>query len=235
MPGTYISPAETGFYYLQSRYYDPENCRFINADSQINLDGFVDYNMFAYCCNNPVACSDYDGRDQEYVIYTIKQEFRVGNIRFVITTTFYLTVPDGMPYEIAWSKSEFSLGGSLSNFNVTFVKEHSEKTGNYTVSLTLYNDEILSASLNLDGSVSVRKEVDDYTSIEYNVQAFIDDDGNGSSPPWALQPQEESVWDVIFDTGEKIIVGGAIIVGGCIAIGLCCGLPPSKEATCSFA
>ena len=64
---------------------------------------------------------------------------------------------------------------------------------------------------------------------------YIDDDGNGSSPPWALQPQEESVWDVIFDTGEKIIVGGAIIVGGCIVIGLCCGLPPSKEATCSFA
>ena len=26
----YYYDAETGFYYLQSRYYDPANCRFIN-------------------------------------------------------------------------------------------------------------------------------------------------------------------------------------------------------------
>ena len=28
----YIYDTETGFYYLQSRYYDPANHRFINAD-----------------------------------------------------------------------------------------------------------------------------------------------------------------------------------------------------------
>jgi len=33
LPGTYRYPAETGLYYLLSRYYDPETGRFVNADN----------------------------------------------------------------------------------------------------------------------------------------------------------------------------------------------------------
>lgn len=59
---TYISPAETGLYYLQSRYYNPEIGRFINADSLVSTDqGILGYNMFAYCGNNPVSRSDESG------------------------------------------------------------------------------------------------------------------------------------------------------------------------------
>ena len=64
LPGTYISPAETGFYYLQSRYYDPEVGRFINADEigYLGANGTIpSYNLFAYCENNPVNYSDPDG------------------------------------------------------------------------------------------------------------------------------------------------------------------------------
>ena len=58
----YIKSIETGFYYVSSRYYDPEVGRFINADSQLNMkDGFVGFNMFAYCNNNPVMYSDPTG------------------------------------------------------------------------------------------------------------------------------------------------------------------------------
>ena len=46
----YYYDSETGFYYLQSRYYDPENHRFINADSYASTgQGFLGVNMFAYC------------------------------------------------------------------------------------------------------------------------------------------------------------------------------------------
>ena len=63
MPGTYRSPAETGFYYLQSRYYDPEIGRFINADGQFNKqDIFSGYNLFAYCDNSPVNKVDSTGK-----------------------------------------------------------------------------------------------------------------------------------------------------------------------------
>lgn len=58
----YYYDVETGFYYLQSRYYDPETCRFINADGLITSgQGVLDYNMFAYCGNNPINRSDSSG------------------------------------------------------------------------------------------------------------------------------------------------------------------------------
>ena len=59
----YYYDTETGFYYLQSRYYDPEIGRFINADSYASTDatGLLSTNMFAYCENDPVNKSDPTG------------------------------------------------------------------------------------------------------------------------------------------------------------------------------
>ena len=55
----YYYDNETGFYYLQSRYYDPVNRRFINADGLISSNwSFSGLNMFAYCENDPVGRSD---------------------------------------------------------------------------------------------------------------------------------------------------------------------------------
>ncbi|MBR3895162.1 MAG: RHS repeat-associated core domain-containing protein [Clostridia bacterium] len=54
----YYYDVETGWYYLQSRYYNPSWCRFINADSILGSGGFVGYNLFAYCNNNPVNGCD---------------------------------------------------------------------------------------------------------------------------------------------------------------------------------
>ena len=58
----YYYDAETGWYYLQSRYYDPIVKRFLSADSFASTGlGFIGYNMFTYCINNPVNCSDLSG------------------------------------------------------------------------------------------------------------------------------------------------------------------------------
>jgi hypothetical protein len=49
-------------YYLQSRYYNPEWGRFINADGLVGIPGeLLSSNMFAYCIDNPVNMSDPDG------------------------------------------------------------------------------------------------------------------------------------------------------------------------------
>ena len=64
----YYYDNETGLYYLQSRYYDPANRRFINADRHMSTgQGFVGTNMFAYCNNSPVFLVDYDGDEAETV------------------------------------------------------------------------------------------------------------------------------------------------------------------------
>ena len=63
----YYYDTETGLYYLQSRYYDPDTGRFVNADTQLN-EGVLGYNMFAYCENNPVMREDSTGEIFKQII-----------------------------------------------------------------------------------------------------------------------------------------------------------------------
>ena len=58
----YYYDTESGFYYLQSRYYDPEVGRFLNADGILGANqDILSYNLYAYCSNNPVNLSDPTG------------------------------------------------------------------------------------------------------------------------------------------------------------------------------
>ena len=58
----YRYDSETGMYYLQSRYYNPEIGRFINADGYVDtMKGINGTNMFTYCGNNPISRVDLSG------------------------------------------------------------------------------------------------------------------------------------------------------------------------------
>ena len=51
-------------YYLQSRYYDPQIARFVNADAAMYIGGggsIVSYDIFVYCENNCINFIDYYG------------------------------------------------------------------------------------------------------------------------------------------------------------------------------
>lgn len=55
---SYYYDNETGFYYLNSRFYDPIVGRFINADDASVALSVGDLNLYSYCNNNPVMGYD---------------------------------------------------------------------------------------------------------------------------------------------------------------------------------
>ena len=58
----YYYDNETGFYYLNSRYYDPSVGRFLNVDSDL-YNNILGYNLYIYCNNNPIYYVDPYGND----------------------------------------------------------------------------------------------------------------------------------------------------------------------------
>ncbi len=69
----YCYDYDIGMYYLQSRYYDPEICRFINVDSTDYLGAtgtLLSYNLFAYCENDGVNFVDKTGTSSVAFAYT---------------------------------------------------------------------------------------------------------------------------------------------------------------------
>ena len=72
----YYYDAESGFYYVSSRYYDPEVRRWINSDDPEIIDGSNDHalenNLFAYCFNNPANMIDTSGHWPEWATNLVK-------------------------------------------------------------------------------------------------------------------------------------------------------------------
>ncbi|MDE6285208.1 MAG: hypothetical protein K2M17_05625 [Bacilli bacterium] len=64
----YYYDIETGLYYLNTRYYDSEVGRFINADdiSNVEPDGINGLNLYAYCLDNPVMLIDDNGNKPKW-------------------------------------------------------------------------------------------------------------------------------------------------------------------------
>ena len=61
---SYYYDAETGLYYLQSRYYDAKVQRFVSEDEPMLVGvtgGIYSYNLYAYCENDPVNNVDVFG------------------------------------------------------------------------------------------------------------------------------------------------------------------------------
>ena len=68
----YYYDEETGMYYLKSRYYQPEICRFISADNEdVLIDTHVDLankNLYLYCDNNPILKADEEGQIADWLV-----------------------------------------------------------------------------------------------------------------------------------------------------------------------
>jgi RHS repeat-associated protein len=80
----YYYDTETGYYYLESRYYNPEWGRFLNADALfIAGSSLTGANMFAYCLNNPVMHADPCG-ENPFTIIIIAFGIIIGAVAFKV-------------------------------------------------------------------------------------------------------------------------------------------------------
>ena len=75
----YFYDVETGLYYLQTRYYDPEIGRFLNMDdiSYADPEQFHGLNLYAYCANDPVNNVDPTGH---FTISTFLISLAIGSL-----------------------------------------------------------------------------------------------------------------------------------------------------------
>ena len=108
----YFYDTETGLYYLQSRYYNPQWGRFVNADGYTSTgQGIIGNNMFAYCGNNPQSRTDQDGyfwREigdffkgvAEKIVSGVKSFFGVKSSTTVIEKEEKTVIPDPSPITI---------------------------------------------------------------------------------------------------------------------------------------
>ena len=57
------SPVETQLYWVFSRYYSPELCRFISPDDveYLNPENINGLNLYCYCLNDPIMYLDPSG------------------------------------------------------------------------------------------------------------------------------------------------------------------------------
>ena len=117
----YYYDTETKLYYLQSRYYDPEVGRFINADAFTSTDisGALSANMFAYCENNPVMRHDPNGEWAQILVGAaigVLEQF-VSDVAVAALT--------GQPLDQCFSSVgtyvSAALGGAISTY-ATFTK-----------------------------------------------------------------------------------------------------------------
>ncbi len=101
----YYYDTETGWYYLNSRYYDPVVKRWINSDGvnllSYGLENSTQYNMFAYCFNNPIIYYDPTG----------EFPMMIGITGLAVVTYTAIAVRDGMNNKESNSAAQQSFSG----------------------------------------------------------------------------------------------------------------------------
>jgi len=103
----YYFDRETGLYYCQSRYYDPQVGRFINADGYIGGVGgdIRGYNLFAYCMNNPVNMNDSNGNWPNLIKNVVDV------VKKITSSVINAVAPKSIPSIVKTSKNDFPITG----------------------------------------------------------------------------------------------------------------------------
>ncbi len=141
----YYYDTETGFYYLQSRYYDPSISRFISADVFASTgQDILGFNTYCYCNNSPIAFRDSLGS----IVETIFDVASLG------VSLIEVAINPGDPW--AWA----GLVGDALDL-IPFVTGLGETTRVVKTAreVTKYGDDVISAAKDLRNSKEVGKSL----------------------------------------------------------------------------
>ena len=133
----YFYDTETGYYYLNSRYYDPTTGRFLNCDVYASTgQGVLGCNAFAYCLNNPITFGDPNGTNA-IILFKEKRPEEKADVAHL---GIMVQDEDGQWYHYFW-------GSPNKNF---FIKSIFSPITAYTV-VTEYNGATTLEAINNSG------------------------------------------------------------------------------------
>ena len=123
---SYYYDSDTELYYLNTRYYSPDMCRFINADGYVQTgQGVLDKNMFAYCLNNSINRTDSNGTLSGLAMAAVAALVKMLPVIILVTTLtvccYALTQPQVMQ---GMQSAVNAISNSVSN-TVSKAKEKS--------------------------------------------------------------------------------------------------------------
>ncbi len=193
----YVYDTETGFYYLTTRYYDPDTGRFLNADGYISTGyAITGHNMYAYCLNDPVNLIDSNGDDP-----TPGWAQRINN--GTATHEDYLEALNADPS--AWA------GLARSNVDRAIKTAKNKNPGTTTIGFTV------SGAWGVGGTVSFGITYDNWG----NVGVIVSGGGVGGTPSVGVDKfiTTTNAPDISRLNGESVIFGGSgsfegITIGG---------------------
>ena len=139
----YYYDTETGLYYLNSRYYDPQVGRFLNADGLVSTgQGLLGSNMFAYCGNNPVMFSDSSGLAQVGILERNKNMASAGGeMLFLIPAAIGILGALGDELSSAWDSLSDTVADATSTVKEA-VEERYESREHYVYVLKDDQEEV---------------------------------------------------------------------------------------------
>ena len=110
--GEYV--AETGLYYIQRRYYDPEVGRWISPEPNVDVGefdvgaGLIGYNVYGYCANNPINMIDITG---EFVISITAYFFGAVIVTACVAMVVVVNTPS---FQRSWERMCNGIAGAFS-------------------------------------------------------------------------------------------------------------------------
>jgi len=164
----YRYETETGLYYLQSRYYNPDWGRFINADADGGKIGeLLSHNVFAYCMNNPVNLQDENGNFPSFndiiqgaknIVNTIEKHV----VASIVTTVTVVAAVIGINYIIAHPHTAVAASTAITTIQKTankVSKVSSKPSGDVDFYATQTGEVLSATKKGLDAALSEMQQV----------------------------------------------------------------------------